>query len=125
MRLARYRFFLLPLFFVLACVGAFAQGGTIRGIVYDKEDGEPVVIGSPIAPHEMAELATILTAGTAFADDMVFQSISSQSNVWQGYWTSPYLVMDKSVPRLDAIAHGRARVPRLCRRGRTNAGATC
>jgi hypothetical protein len=43
-------------------------------------------------------VATILTAGTAFADHMEFQSISSQSTVWQGYWTSPYLVMDHSVP---------------------------
>jgi hypothetical protein len=43
-------------------------------------------------------VATILTAGTAFGDDMVFQRISSQSSVWQGYWTSPYLVMDQSVP---------------------------
>jgi hypothetical protein len=40
----------------------------------------------------------VLTAGTAFADHMAFQSISSQSNIWQGYYTSPYLVMDESVP---------------------------
>jgi hypothetical protein len=40
----------------------------------------------------------LLTSGTAFADELVFQSISSQSNVWQGYWTSPYLVLDQSVP---------------------------
>ena len=43
-------------------------------------------------------VATLLTAGTAFADELVFQSPSSQSNAWQGYWTSPYLVMDQSVP---------------------------
>ena len=43
-------------------------------------------------------VATLLTAGTAFADELVFQSPSSQSNVWQGDWTSPYLVMDQSVP---------------------------
>jgi hypothetical protein len=43
-------------------------------------------------------IATLLTAETAFADHMVFQSPSSQSNVWQGYWTSPYLVTDQSVP---------------------------
>ena len=43
-------------------------------------------------------VATVLTAGTALADHLSFQSISSQSNVWQGYWTSPYLVMDQSVP---------------------------
>ena len=43
-------------------------------------------------------IATLMTAETAFADHMVFQSPSSQSNVWQGYWTSPYLVTDQSVP---------------------------
>jgi len=37
MRQARYRFFLLPLFFVLACVGAFAQANSeITGIVTDQ-----------------------------------------------------------------------------------------
>jgi hypothetical protein len=37
MRLARYRFFLLPLFFVLACVGAFAQANSeVTGIVTDQ-----------------------------------------------------------------------------------------
>jgi hypothetical protein len=41
-------------------------------------------------------VAAFLTAGTAFADNMAFQSPSSQSNVWQGYWTSPYLVTDLS-----------------------------
>jgi hypothetical protein len=45
-------------------------------------------------------VATFLTAGTAFADNMAdhmaFQSPSSQSNAWQGYWTSPYLVTDLS-----------------------------
>jgi hypothetical protein len=42
--------------------------------------------------------AAVLTAGTAFADHMAFQSTSNISNVWQGYYTSPYLVMDESVP---------------------------
>ncbi len=37
MRHTRYRFFLLPLFFVLACVGAFAQANsTLTGIVTDQ-----------------------------------------------------------------------------------------
>jgi hypothetical protein len=37
MRQARYRFFLLPLFFVLACVGAFAQANSeVTGIVTDQ-----------------------------------------------------------------------------------------
>ena len=43
-------------------------------------------------------VATLLMGGAAFADELVFQSISSQSTVWQGYYTSPYLVLDKSVP---------------------------
>jgi hypothetical protein len=37
MRQARYRFFLLPLFFVLACAGAFAQANSsVTGIVTDQ-----------------------------------------------------------------------------------------
>ena len=37
MRQARYSFFLLPLFFVLACVGAFAQANSaVTGIVTDQ-----------------------------------------------------------------------------------------
>jgi hypothetical protein len=46
----------------------------------------------------LVAVATLLMGGTAFADELVFQSISSQSTVWQGYYTSPYLVLDKSVP---------------------------
>jgi len=39
MRQARYRFFLLPLFFVLACVGAFAQANSeVTGIVTDQTE---------------------------------------------------------------------------------------
>ena len=37
MRQTRYRFFLLPLFFVLACAGAFAQANSdVTGIVTDQ-----------------------------------------------------------------------------------------
>ena len=37
MRQARYRFFLLPLFFVLACVGLYAQANSeVTGIVTDQ-----------------------------------------------------------------------------------------
>ena len=37
MKLANYRFFLLPLFLVLACVGAFAQANSeLTGIVTDQ-----------------------------------------------------------------------------------------
>jgi hypothetical protein len=46
----------------------------------------------------LVAVATLLMGGTAFADELVFQNISSQSTVWQGYYTSPYLVLDKSVP---------------------------
>jgi hypothetical protein len=42
-------------------------------------------------------VATVLTAGTAFADHIVFQGTSSISSVWQGYYTSPYMVWDQSV----------------------------
>jgi hypothetical protein len=48
MRQARYRFFLLPLFFVLACVGAFAQANSdVTGIVTDQTGA--VVAGAKIA----------------------------------------------------------------------------
>ena len=47
MRQARYRFFLLPLFFVLACAGAFAQANSeITGIVTDQTGA--VVAGAKI-----------------------------------------------------------------------------
>ena len=47
MRQARYRFFLLPLFFVLACVGAFAQANSeLTGIVTDQTGA--VVAGAKI-----------------------------------------------------------------------------
>jgi len=47
MRQARYRFFLLPLFFVLACVGAFAQANSeVTGIVTDQTGA--VVAGANI-----------------------------------------------------------------------------
>ena len=48
MRQARYRFFLLPLFFVLACAGAFAQANSdVTGIVTDQTGA--VVAGAKIA----------------------------------------------------------------------------
>jgi hypothetical protein len=40
----------------------------------------------------------LLTASTAFADHLAFQGESSISNVWQGFYTSPYVVLDQSVP---------------------------
>jgi hypothetical protein len=47
MRQARYRFFLLPLFFVLACVGAFAQANSeVTGIVTDQTGA--VVAGASV-----------------------------------------------------------------------------
>jgi hypothetical protein len=47
MRQARYRFFLLPLFFVLACAGAFAQANSeVTGIVTDQTGA--VVAGAKI-----------------------------------------------------------------------------
>jgi len=52
MRQARYRFILLPLFFVLACVGAFAQANSsVTGIVTDQTDaavaGANIVLTDP------------------------------------------------------------------------------
>ena len=47
MRQTRYRFFLLPLLFVLACVGAFAQANSeLTGIVTDQTGA--VVAGAKI-----------------------------------------------------------------------------
>src|ERR1017187_8975645 len=48
-------------------------------------------------------VATLLTAGTAFADHMVFQGTSDISNVWQGYYTSPYIVKDLSSGELLTV----------------------
>ena len=52
MRQARYRYLLLPLFFVLACVGAFAQANSeITGIVTDQTGavvaGAKIVVTNP------------------------------------------------------------------------------
>ena len=47
MRQARYRFLLLPLIFVLACVGAFAQANSeLTGIVTDQSGA--VIAGAKI-----------------------------------------------------------------------------
>ncbi len=47
MRQTKYRFLLLPLFFVLACVGAFAQANSeVTGIVTDQTGA--VVAGAKI-----------------------------------------------------------------------------
>ena len=52
MRQARYRFFLLPLFLVLACVGVFAQANSeVTGIVTDQTgavvSGAKIVLTDP------------------------------------------------------------------------------
>ena len=50
MRQARYRFFLLPLLFVLACAAAFAQANSeVTGIVTDQTGA--VVAGAKISSH--------------------------------------------------------------------------
>jgi len=60
MRQVINRFFLLPLLFVLACVGAFAQANsTVTGIVTDQTGA--VVAGAKIALTDPATGATKLT----------------------------------------------------------------
>jgi len=57
MRQARYRFFLLPLFFVLACAGALAQANSeVTGIVTDQTGA--VVAGARITLADPATGAT-------------------------------------------------------------------
>jgi hypothetical protein len=61
MRQARYRFFLLPLFFVLACAGAFAQANSeVTGIVTDQTGA--VVAGAKITLTDPATGAVHTTA---------------------------------------------------------------
>ena len=61
MRQARYRFFLLPLFFVLICVGAFAQANSeLTGIVTDQTGA--AVAGAQIV---VVDPATGFTRATA------------------------------------------------------------
>jgi hypothetical protein len=65
MRQARIRFFLLPLFLVLACVGAFAQANSsVTGIVTDQTGA--VVAGAKIALANPAtgEIKTTISSGT-------------------------------------------------------------
>ena len=63
MRQARYRFFLLPLFFVLACVGAFAQANSaVTGIVTDQTGA--VVADAKIVLTDPATGATKTTVST-------------------------------------------------------------
>ncbi len=60
MKLAKYRFFLLPLFLVLACVGAFAQANSeLTGIITDQTGA--VVSGAKIV---LTDPATGLTKST-------------------------------------------------------------
>jgi len=69
MRQARYRFFLLPLFFVLACAGAFAQANSeVTGIVTDQTGA--VVAGAKIVLTNPAtgESKTTVSGGTGLYD---------------------------------------------------------
>ncbi|MGA2808630.1 MAG: carboxypeptidase-like regulatory domain-containing protein [Terracidiphilus sp.] len=64
MRLARNRFFLLPLFFVLACVGAFAQANSsVTGIVTDQTGA--VVSGAKISLTDPATGVTKVTVSSS------------------------------------------------------------
>jgi len=65
MKQARYRFFLLPLFLVLACVGAFAQANSdVTGIVTDQTGA--VVAGAKVTLSNPAtgELHASVSGGT-------------------------------------------------------------
>jgi hypothetical protein len=65
MRQARIRFFLLPIFLVLACVGAFAQANSsVTGVVTDQTGA--VVAGAKIALTDPAtgETKTTISSGT-------------------------------------------------------------
>jgi hypothetical protein len=63
MRQARYRFFLLPLFFVLACVGLYAQANSeVTGIVTDQTGA--VVAGANITLTDPATGATHSTVSS-------------------------------------------------------------
>jgi hypothetical protein len=69
MRQARYRFFLLPLLFVLACAGAFAQANSeITGIVTDQTGA--VVAGAKIVLTDpgTGESHTTVSSGTGLYD---------------------------------------------------------
>ena len=69
MRQARYRFFLLPLFFVLACVGLYAQANSeLTGIVTDQTGA--VVAGAKIVVTESGTGAshTVTSGGTGLYD---------------------------------------------------------
>ncbi|MGA2535643.1 MAG: carboxypeptidase-like regulatory domain-containing protein, partial [Terracidiphilus sp.] len=69
MRQARYRFFLLPLFFVMACAGAFAQANSeVTGIVTDQTGA--VVAGAKIVLTDpgTGEAKTTVSGGTGLYD---------------------------------------------------------
>jgi len=60
MRVTRYRFFLVPLFFVLACVGAFAQANSaVTGLVTDQTGA--VVAGAKVTLTDPATGVTKTT----------------------------------------------------------------
>jgi len=64
MRQARYRFFLLPLFFVLACAGAFAQANSeVTGTVTDQTGA--VVSGANVSLTDPATGSTRTTVTSA------------------------------------------------------------
>ena len=64
MRQARYRFFLLPLFFVLACVGVYAQANSdVTGIVTDQTGA--VLAGANITLVDPATGATHTTISSS------------------------------------------------------------
>ena len=64
MRQARYRFFLLPLFFVLACVGLYAQANSeVTGTITDQTGA--VVAGANVTLTDPATGSTRTTVSSA------------------------------------------------------------
>jgi hypothetical protein len=69
MRLARYRFFLLPLFFVLACVGAFAQANSeVTGIVTDQTGAVIAGANVTLSDPDTGFTRTIVSGPTGLYD---------------------------------------------------------
>jgi hypothetical protein len=69
MRLARYRFFLLPFFFVLACVGAFAQANSeVTGIVTDQTGAVVAGANVTLSDPDTGFTRTVVSGPTGLYD---------------------------------------------------------
>jgi hypothetical protein len=103
---AKYRFFLLPLFFVLACAGAFAQANSeITGIVTDQTGA--VVAGAKIVLTDPGTGATKTTeSGTTGLYDIAGlnpanYNLKVTAKGFESYATTGIVVNVSSVARAD------------------------